>query len=113
MVGWAHLPCVGDSGALSQHGSPQALSRSGHRLPAPKQVAQAAPRVSHDDPAEIQSAKEKLESARKHLRRAGDEWGGFRVDAIKNIDQALQNLSKAMEYRQENMKKIAPRRRYR
>ena len=90
--------------ALSQ------LGRAGHILTAadesPKQNFQAAKSpVSDDVPAEIQSAKEKLASARNDLSRAGDEWGGFRLAAMKNIHEAQANLQKALEYRQKNLKK--------
>ena len=72
----------------------------------PKQNSQAAKSpVSDDVPAEIQSAKEKLASARNDLSRAGDEWGGFRLAAMKNIDEAQANLQKALEYRPKNLKK--------
>ena len=72
----------------------------------PKQNFQAAKSpVSQDVPAELQSAKAKLESARNDLIHAGGEWGGFRDAAIKNIDEAQANLRKATEFYQKNVKK--------
>jgi len=71
----------------------------------PKQKAETPKAaVSADVPAELQSAQEKLESARKDLERAGGEWGGFRDKALNNIAEAEANLRKAMEYYQKNKK---------
>jgi hypothetical protein len=35
----------------------------------------------------------------------GSEWGGFRDQAIKNINQAIANLNKAFHSRAQNMPK--------
>jgi hypothetical protein len=74
--------------------------------PAPQQIAQAKkPDVSQDILAKMESAKEKLINARTDLIDSGGEWGGFRESAIKDVDQALANVNKALEYRQSNIKK--------
>ncbi len=47
------------------------------------QIAQAKkPDVSQDIMAKMESAKEKLISARTDLTNSGGEWGGFRESAI-------------------------------
>ena len=71
----------------------------------PKQNFQAAKApVSQDVPAELQRARQKLTSAMNDLSRAGGEWGGFRAAAMKNIEEAQANLTKAVEYYQKNKK---------
>jgi len=76
-----------------------------NQKPVPQQVAQAKAPVSQDILAKMESAKQKLTSAREDLINSGGEWGGFRESAIKEVDQALSNVNKAMEYRQSNLKK--------
>ena len=71
----------------------------------PAQTAQAKAQVSQDVPAELVNAKAKLQAAQVELEHAGGEWGGFKQQALSNIAQALQNLNKATEYYQKNLKK--------
>jgi hypothetical protein len=87
--------------------TPSAISQQQSSLkPAPQQIAQAKkPDVSQDILAKMQSAKEKLTSARNDLINSGGEWGGFRESAIKDVDEALANVNKALEYRQSDLKK--------
>jgi hypothetical protein len=86
--------------------TPGAFSQQPSQKPAPPQIAQAKkPDVSQDIMAKMQSAKEKLISARTDLINSGGEWGGFRESAIKDVDEALANVNKALEYRQSNIKK--------
>ena len=62
----------------------------------------AFPQAARDNdvPAELQSAMQKLESARNDLDHAGGDWGGFREKAISHIQEAQGNLKSAMEWRQ-------------
>jgi hypothetical protein len=53
--------------------------------------AQTAP-VQKDVPAELNSGISQLLSAKSSLEKAGDKWGGHRVQAIAFIDQALKEL---------------------
>lgn len=61
----------------------------------------AFPQAARDNdvPAELQSAMQKLESARNDLDHAGGDWGGFREKAISHIQEAQGNLKSAMEWR--------------
>jgi len=63
------------------------------------QAAKPAARDT-DVPAELQSALAKLQSAKNDLDHAGGDWGGFRVKAISNIEEAEANLKKAQEWHQ-------------
>ena len=86
--------------------TPSAFSQQPSQKTALPQIAQAKkPDVSQDIVAKMQSAKEKLISARTDLINSGGEWGGFRESAIKDVDEALANVNKALEYRQSNIKK--------
>ena len=66
---------------------------------APKLNAFPQAARDNDVPAELQSAMQKLESARNDLDHAGGDWGGFREKAISDIQEAQGNLKRAMEWR--------------
>lgn len=51
-----------------------------------------------DVPAELQSARQALQGARKELEHAGGEWGGHRAAAIKHVDAALTELAEAEKW---------------
>ena len=51
-----------------------------------------------DVPAELETARQKLQNARNDLDHAGGEWGGHRVTAIKHIDAALTELGEAEKW---------------
>jgi hypothetical protein len=51
-----------------------------------------------DKPAEVDRAEQSLHTAKSELEKAGTEWGGHRVAAIKHIDAALQELEKAEDW---------------
>ena len=55
-----------------------------------------------DVPAEVESARQKLESARNDLGHAGGEWGGHRVKAMDHIDQALRELKEGERWAREH-----------
>ena len=55
-----------------------------------------------DVPAEIESARQKLESARNDLAHAGGEWGGHRAKAMDNVDQALRELKEGERWAREH-----------
>lgn len=59
--------------------------------------------VSKDVPAEGAGGDEKLTGARDDLLHGRGEWGGFREQAIENINQAIANLNKVIHYRTQNM----------
>src|SRR5438477_3997594 len=48
-----------------------------------------------DKPAEVDRAEQSLQTAKGELEKAGTEWGGHRVQAIKHIDAALKELEQA------------------
>src|SRR5437762_14301360 len=49
-----------------------------------------------DKPGEVDRAERSLQTAKNELERAGTEWGGHRVQAIKHIDAALHELEEAV-----------------
>jgi len=55
-----------------------------------------------DVPAEVESAKRLLQSARNDLDHAGGEWGGHRYEAMKHIDAALKELAEAEKWAREH-----------
>ena len=55
-----------------------------------------------DKPAEVDRAEQSLQTAKGELEKAGKEWGGHRVAAIKHIDAALQELEKAESWAREH-----------
>lgn len=85
--------------------APASFSQQPSNPPPQSAQAKKPPASQQDVPAEIQSAREKLTSARNDLVHAGGEWGGFKESAIGKIDEAQAALSKALEFRQKNMKK--------
>jgi hypothetical protein len=54
--------------------------------------------VDRDVPAEMQRARQALETAKSELEHAGGEWGGHRATAIGHINQALAEVHKAEEF---------------
>lgn len=61
----------------------------------PRQVGtprQTQPGTSQNVPAEYQSGISALQGAKSALEKAGDKWGGHRVKAIHQIDEALRAL---------------------
>ena len=48
-----------------------------------------------DVPARIDSARQALQNARTQLNEAGGEWGGHRGNAMKHIDEAINELNQA------------------
>jgi len=55
-----------------------------------------------DVPAEVESARKALESARNDLNHAGGEWGGHRAAAVQHIDQAIKELNEAEKFAREH-----------
>jgi len=52
-----------------------------------------------DKPAEVDDrAEQSLQTAKSELKKAGTEWGGHRVQAIKHIDAALKELEQAEQW---------------
>ena len=61
---------------------------------APSPTPFSAP-FQKDKPAEVDRAEQSLHTAKGELEKAGTEWGGHRVAAIKHIDAALKELEQA------------------
>jgi hypothetical protein len=55
-----------------------------------------------DVPAELESARKQLQGARFNLERAGNDWGGHRVAAMKHIDEAISELGEAEKFAREH-----------
>ena len=55
-------------------------------------------RVQRAVPADLQRARQALESAQRELAAAGDQWGGHRVAAMSHVGQALDEIKKAEIY---------------
>jgi hypothetical protein len=55
-----------------------------------------------DVPAEVESARHALQSARNDLEHAGGQWGGHRVEAMKHVDEALKELGEAEKWAREH-----------
>ena len=58
---------------------------------APSPTLFSAP-FQKDKPAEVDRAEQSLNTAKGELEKAGAEWGGHRMQAIKHIDAALHEL---------------------
>ena len=63
-----------------------------------KTPAQEKRAANRDVPVEMNRARAGLETAKKELESAGDEWGGHRVAAINHVNQALEEIQKAEEF---------------
>lgn len=55
-----------------------------------------------DVPAEVESARHALQSARNDLEHAGGQWGGHRAEAMKHVDEALKELGEAEKWAREH-----------
>lgn len=64
--------------------------------PAPQPAAKALP-VPPPHP-EIRDAIASLRTARAHLQHAVHDFGGHRVDAIRSIDAAIEQLQACLKY---------------
>ncbi len=64
---------------------------------APSPTLFSAP-FQKDKPAEVDRAEQSLQTAKGELEKAGTEWGGHRVAAIKHIDAALKELEQAEQW---------------
>lgn len=65
--------------------------------PAPKPQP-AVPAAASERHPEIRDAIESLRRAREHLDHAAHDFGGHRVEAIRAIDAALNQLQICMQY---------------
>src|SRR6266566_2717887 len=54
--------------------------------------------IPKSKPAEVDRAEQSLQTAKGELEKAGTEWGGHRVQAIKHIDAALKELEQAEQW---------------
>ena len=67
--------------------------------PTPQPNPAAAPAAKPVPPhPEIQNALEALRVAREHLNHAAHDFGGHRVEAIRSIDEAINQLKVCMRY---------------
>ena len=65
----------------------------------PARSATPAAAMSYPEPhPEINAAIRSLERAKLHLQKAAHDFGGHRVEAIRAIDGALEQLKLALEY---------------
>ena len=55
-----------------------------------------------DVPAEVESSRAALKGAYNDLQRAGGEWGGHRVNAMKHIQEAITELDQAEKWAKEH-----------
>ena len=67
---------------------------------APSAILSSSPQ--RDKPGEVDRAERSLQTAKNELARAGTEWGGHRVQAIKHIDAALHELEEAERWAREH-----------
>ena len=51
-----------------------------------------------DVPGQMARARQALLTAKKEMESAGNEWGGHRAEAMKHVDQALQEIQKAEQW---------------
>jgi hypothetical protein len=51
-----------------------------------------------DVPAQMARARQALLTAKKEMASAGNEWGGHRAEAMKHVDQALEQIQKAEQW---------------
>jgi hypothetical protein len=54
--------------------------------------------AGQDVPADVLTAQQALQNARKELAAAGNNWGGHRMLAIKHVDAAIAEVQKAEQY---------------
>jgi len=74
------------------------LALSQAQTPNPKQPATKAAMVAQQNvPAEYQAGIAQLRIAKGYLEKAGDKWGGYRVQGIASIDQAFKALGVSLE----------------
>ncbi|MGH7838172.1 MAG: hypothetical protein ACREQC_10190 [Candidatus Binataceae bacterium] len=62
----------------------------------PKTVT--TPPAAEEAHPEIRNAIQSLRMARNHLQHASHDFGGHRVDAIKAIDEAIEQLQTCLKY---------------
>ena len=77
--------------AMAAHNTAAAAAQP---APAPHAAANAVP-APHP---EIRAAIDSLRNARAHLEHAAHDFGGHRVEAIKAIDGAIEQLQICMKY---------------
>jgi hypothetical protein len=62
----------------------------------------AVPQKEKDVPGEVLAAQQALKNARTELAKAGNDWGGHRIAAIKHVDAALAEVQEAEKYAREH-----------
>lgn len=90
--------CIPPSFSQQKHAAFQESPAQEQREEQREEQQEHKRQANRDVPAEMQRAREGLETAKSELERAGDEWGGHRVAAIHHIDQALEEIRKSEEY---------------
>ena len=66
------------------------LALSGFAVPQSHEV--------EDVPGQMARARQALLTAKKEMASAGNEWGGHRAEAMKHVDQALEEIQKAEQW---------------
>jgi hypothetical protein len=56
----------------------------------------------HDVPADVDAARRDLQTAYSTLEKAGGDWGGHRVNAMKHIQEAVNELNQAEKWAREH-----------
>jgi hypothetical protein len=69
-------------------------------IAAPQKPASQKP--VKDVQADMLQARQHLNAAKDLVYRAGDEWGGHRMNALKHIDAALADVDQAEKYAREH-----------
>lgn len=68
-------------------------------VPATSLFSQAPKR---DVPADVEAARRDLQGAYSSLEKAGGDWGGHRANAMKHIQEALNELNQAEKWAREH-----------
>ncbi len=58
----------------------------------------AIPQNVKDVPADAVAAQQALQTARRELLNAGNNWGGHRAAAIQHVDAAIAEVQKAEQF---------------
>jgi Flp pilus assembly protein TadB len=73
-----------------------------NRESAAQETRERQQRVQRNVPADLQRARQALESAQRELQAAGDQWGGHRAAAMSHVGQALDEIKRAEIYAQQH-----------
>jgi hypothetical protein len=89
------LCCLSVPAGFSQQRETAAQERQEERREA---QARQHSRASADIQADMVRARQELNAAKGLIYKAGDEWGGHRMNALKHVDEAIAEIDKAEAY---------------